>query len=60
MGYEYTCDRCDHEGEHPGLLGSFNERTWTTTPLGEFMQHNDYELGDTVTLCPVCVREILT
>ncbi|WEL29868.1 hypothetical protein [Haloferax volcanii] len=59
MGYDYTCDKCDHEGEYPGLLGTFNKRTWTTTPFGELLQEHGYELGDTVTLCSDCVTKVL-
>jgi len=60
MGYDYTCDKCSHHGEDPGFLATFNKRTWTTTPFGEFMQAQGYELGDTITICPECVRKILT
>jgi len=59
MGYDYTCDRCEDEGEFPGFLATFNKRTWTTTPFGELMQSHGYELGYTVTLCPDCVEEVL-
>ncbi|SEH60603.1 hypothetical protein SAMN05192561_11219 [Halopenitus malekzadehii] len=59
MGYDYTCDECGEPGEHPGLLGSFNKRTWTTTPFGERLQALGYELGDTITLCPECTHRLL-
>lgn len=59
MPYDYTCDRCDTEGTTPAIMGQFAEQVWMSTEFGGLMQDRGYELGDTVTLCPTCSREIL-
>lgn len=60
MGYDYTCDRCGHEGENPALMGSFSKKVWTTTELGGSLQEAGYELGDTITFCSDCTATLLT
>ncbi|MEE6210838.1 hypothetical protein U3A55_11835 [Salarchaeum sp. III] len=40
-------------------MAQFREKTWMTTPLGDHLQAADYELGDTITFCSDCTRDIL-
>ena len=59
MGYKYTCDGCGTKGTTPALMGQFSEKIWLSTPLGDQLKKRGYELGDTITFCPDCVRSYL-
>ncbi|WP_135827313.1 hypothetical protein [Halorussus halobius] len=63
MGYDYTCDAqldgCERGGDRPALAGQFRKSIWLTDDFGGRMQDKGYELGDTITICPSCVEELL-
>jgi hypothetical protein len=64
MPYVYECDGfCDDvdpRDERPALTGEFNEHLYDATPLGDQLKQAGYDVGDLVTLCPACTRELLT
>lgn len=65
MAYDYTCDAgvaddCALAGDVPALAGQFREQPWLTQEFGGIMQNADYQLNDTITICPACTLRILT
>lgn len=64
MAYNYECDArlddCDRGGDVPAVAGQFREATWLTDDFGGLMQEADYDLHDTITICPSCALEIFT
>jgi hypothetical protein len=55
MGYTFNCDHCDGRYDRaPPFMGEFTER-FLKTRGGDVAE--DYEVGETVTLCASCSRE---
>lgn len=61
MGYSYECNGCGGEEDDPSpaLMGQLSEPHYVSTPLGGELADAGVDLGDTVTLCPDCVRDLL-
>lgn len=62
MGYGYTCEVCgaDYPDEDPALMGRLHERWFKTSELGGLIaEQHGLTPEDTVTLCPVCLQELL-
>ena len=61
MGYEYRCDGCGtrRDDPAPALMAQLSEYHYVSTTLGGELQSAGIELGDTVTICPDCTREML-
>lgn len=65
MGYDYSCDArvaddCVRSGDVPAIAGQFREKPWLADDFGALMQEADYQLHDTITICPACTLRILT
>lgn len=60
MTWTAECDRCGDPVDEPGLLGQFREDTWMNTEWGDRYAELEYDLRDTITLCPECLYRILT
>lgn len=57
MGYVFDCDACgDRKSHAPPFMGEFSE-TFLKTIGGELAEI--YDIGQTVTLCHQCCREVL-
>lgn len=57
MGYVFNCDGCETRKDHrPPFMGEFNE-VFLRTKGGAFAE--DYNPGQTVTLCAECCRDLL-
>ena len=57
MGYTFNCDACGARKAHaPPFMGEFRE-SYLKTRGGVFAEM--YEVGETVTLCETCCREVL-
>jgi len=56
MGYVFNCDGCGDRKDHsPPFMGEFRESFLKTTGA-EFRQ--EFNIGETVTLCESCAREV--
>jgi hypothetical protein len=56
MGYTFNCDHCGKRYDHaPPFMGEFSE-TFLKTSASLLVEQ--FEIGQTVTLCRVCSEEI--
>lgn len=58
MGYTFNCDGCDARKDHaPPFMGEFRESFLTGTPAGGRLSEQ-YDIGQTVTLCTGCSEDV--
>lgn len=57
MGYTYVCDNCgDGFNHNPPFVGEFTDTFIKTSP-SQLAQ--DFNIGETVTMCERCMEEII-